>query len=246
MLMPSPATTLRMNGWPISVGYTASEYNDDNWCDVEQAVAEGAAWMRAMSETGVRVVPGQPGPETLTICGMDNAQVAKLQMPPHLSFGIGAKLMDAAGNVCAVLASKANTRPSGMQKSSYQVFAGKPQFAGQAPDAHGRYLWAICTRSAMTYTCKITNGAGADLFVLKYPGRRGSSHANHKVTLTTADGKGVMLVGPSDENPKRHHIEVAAGGDPIFYICIMYACNLAFDELVAMNTHEEGPGGSDD
>ena len=49
--------------------------------------------------------------------------------------------------------------------------------------------------------------------------------------MQTAAGEGVMLVGPMGEKPKRHHAECATGGDPILYLCILYACNLAFDEL---------------
>ena len=60
-----------------------------------------------------------------------------------------------------------------------------------------------------------------------------------------------MLVSPSDESPKRHQIECAAGGDPLFYLCILYACNLAFDELINIHNSAsrdddgDGDGGGD-
>ena len=167
----------------------------------------------------------------LTICDLNDTPVATLLMPPQQSFGVGASLMDPAGNVVATLASAEQSRSHGSNRTSYCVYAGKPQFAGQTPDAKGLFLWAKCTRRPFTFSCNVTNGAGADAFKLKYASRSGFSHASHKVKIETAAGEGVMLVRPTVEKPKRHHIECATGGDPILHVCIPYACNLAVDEL---------------
>ena len=175
---------------------------------------------------------GRTAPErVLTICDLEETSVATLQMPKQRSFGVGASLMDPAGNVVATLASAEQSRSHGSNRTSYCVYAGKPQFAGQTPDAKGLFLWAKCTRRPFTFSCNVTNGAGADAFKLKYASRSGFSHASHKVKIETAAGEGVMLVRPTVEKPKRHHIECATGGDPILHVCIPYACNLAVDEL---------------
>ena len=118
-----------------------------------------------------------------------------------------------------------------MSRSSYCVYSDKPQHAGQTPDDKGRYLWAKCTRRPFTWSCRVTNGAGAYAFQVHYASHMGSSHASHKVKMETAAGEGVMLVSPTKEKPKRHHIQCATNSDPILNVCIMYACNLAFDEL---------------
>ena len=141
-----------------------------------------------------------------------------------------------------------------MSRSSYCVYSDKPQHAGQTPDDKGRYLWAKCTRRPFTWSCRVTNGAGAYAFQVHYASHMGVSHASTKVKMETAADEwetdrqtdsqrnarpkprttkveGVMLVSPTKEKPKRHHIQCATNSDPILNVCIMYACNLAFDEL---------------
>jgi len=115
--------------------------------------------------TGWPVGTGCGGMEReLTICDLNDTSVTTLQMPKQESFGLGASLRDPTGNVIATLASAEHSRPTGMNSSSYCVYSGKPQFAGQAPDVKGLYLWAKCTRKPFTFNCKVTNAAGADAF----------------------------------------------------------------------------------
>ena len=249
-LMPAPAN-LKMTGWTVSTGYTESEHTD-GWNDeIEQMVDMVETTMRARAQRGVVRVPGEKPPEHLKISdGETDALIATLQMPPHLSLGIGATLIDPAGNVIAVLQSAdfGGRRPTGMSTSAYCVYAGKPQYEGQPPDQLGRFLWATVTRKGFTYNCTVTNGAGVPSFNVSFASRMGWNHVSHKVKLTTsaAEGlKGVMLAGPSAEKPKRHNIQCADGGDPILYACIMYASALAHDEVENINRGGNDGGGGE-
>ena len=224
-LMAAP-TTLRMTGWRIGMGYTSGGYAGELPDYILKKIAEGP-------QTGV-IKPGDG--DVLTISDEAGTTLAYLQMPKQQSFGVGASLIDPDGNLIAKLASTASSRPSGWETSSYCVYAFKPQFAGQSPDAQGRYLWAKCTRRAFTFTCTVEYGQGSVLH-LKYASRFGTNHSSHKLKLERPDQRGVMLVSPTDEKPKRHHAECATGGDSILYLCIMTACNLAFDELVVEQGH---------
>ena len=77
-------------------------------------------------------------PFTADICDVGGTQVlARLQLPPHRSFGIGATLFDSAGAPVASLRSAHSTRQHGSSSSSYHVLAKAPLFAGQAPTASG-------------------------------------------------------------------------------------------------------------
>ena len=60
-----------------------------------------------------------------------NAPLARLTMPPHCSFGVGAFMTDASGAVVAWLRSASDTRPNGFESSSYRIFSPKPQVPGQ-------------------------------------------------------------------------------------------------------------------
>ena len=73
-----------------------------------------------------------------------------------------------------------------MSRSSYCVYSDKPQRAGQTPDDKGRYLWAKCTRRPFTWSCRVTNGAGAYRFQVHYASHMGVSHASTKVKMETA------------------------------------------------------------
>ena len=63
-------------------------------------------------------------PFTADICDVGGTQVlARLQLPPHRSFGIGATLFDSAGAPVASLRSAHSTRQHGSSSSSYHVLA---------------------------------------------------------------------------------------------------------------------------
>lgn len=167
-------------------------------------------------------------------------------MPPHYSFGIGAVLCDPDGRVIAALSNELWCRPGVSDKNSYRVYACKPQFPGQEADDRGRYLWADCRRNIFgvfppSNAVAVTDGAGAPAFTVRFPSRGGYSTNGHRVTVQRANGDGVMLLGPTaGERLPRHGVQCAAGGDPILYLCIIYACYLAEDEI--WHATQEAPG----
>jgi hypothetical protein len=242
-LMPAPPN-LKMNGWSITHGHTAAEdwtLHDDDLQIIDSVATE----MRAKPSCGVVLVKGEKPPEQLNIVDEGETLLATLHMPPHLSLGIGATLTDPAGNVMAVMQSSyfGGARPSPEVSSSYCIYSGKPQFAGQWADQLGRYLWATVTRKPLTSNCTVTDGAGADAFKVTFAKRSGSHMSAHKVMMETASGQGVMLVSPTDG--KRHSIQCATGGDSILYVCILYATALLDDELVRISRADNDDGGSE-
>ena len=79
---------------------------------------------------------GQGGcgkPEELEICDEAGQPLGSLLMPRHLSFAVGAKLKDSAGNVLALLCSAESKRPHGISSSGYHVLVPRPQSQGQSP-----------------------------------------------------------------------------------------------------------------
>ena len=140
--------------------------------------------------------------------------------------------MDPSGTVIATLVSAEASRPQGMNRSSFRILAGKPQYAGHTPDAQGRFLWATVTRRPWTFATDVTDGANQPAFTLSYVSRMGRNHASHKAKIMTAAGEGVTLCGPTkNEKPKQHDIVTAAGGDSMLYCLILVARNLCEDEL---------------
>merc|ERR1712217_67277 len=164
---------------------------------------------------------GVGGPQSLTIYG--ETPLAKLNMPPELSLGIGADLLDAEGNAVAWLRSTATRRHLPIEGGSYNIFGARPLDDGKAGQ-DGKYLWATVKAPPFGSTFKVVNSSGIPTFEAYMFGS-----PPHNVTLT-ASGQGIMLCGKTDDNPKRHKIQVAKGADPALSICIMYAIKLIEDE----------------
>jgi len=221
-LMPAPET-FRMSGWSIASSYT----------DYEKQGPMSIFHDNKHKGPDTGVVRKDGPADVLTISDVNGgATIATLQMPPHQSFGVPASMMDPSGNVIATLVSAETRRPQGMDRSSFHIFAGKPQYAGHMPDAQGRYLWATVTRQPWTFAADVTNSANQPAFKLSYASRMGMTHASHKAKIMTAAGEGVMLCGPTkNDKPKQHDIVTAAGGDSMLYCLILVARNLCEDEL---------------
>lgn len=162
--------------------------------------------------------------QLLNLSDESGAVLAKLEVPPPRSFGIGAVLTDATGTKIALLRTASEKRPSQYSWSSYNVYAAEPLLPGQAPTPDGWYLWATVTRAPGTLSNKIFNPA--DVQTLKSDLHFGSG----RYSLQTVDGEGVMLADSTKETPKKHIIKAANGADPALVVCIMYAGYLALDE----------------
>lgn len=193
---------------------------------------------------------GQGGcgkPEQLDICDAEGKPLGSLLMPRHLSFGIGAKLKDSAGNVLAMLCSAETKRGHGMSSSLYQVLVPRPQFQGQAPVSGSWYVWAMVKRAPMTNTVQIVNGQGAPIGKgHAYMGYIGSNYAKQKWKCENASGQGLTLCVPTaGEKPVRHHLQCAEGVDVAMQVCLMYAAKLANDELYTPPPQDDNRGSDD-
>jgi hypothetical protein len=169
---------------------------------------------------------GVGGPQVLTIYGDGETPLAKLNMPPQMSLGIGAELLDAEGNAVAWLRSTATRRHLPIEGGSYNIFGARPLDDGGNAGQDGKYLWATVKQPAWGSTCKVVNSAGIQTFEAHtYMGP-----PPQKFTLKTASGKGFMLCGKTNDKPKRHKIQVAKGADVALSICIMSAIKLISEE----------------
>lgn len=198
----------------------------------------------------VLIQPWQPwtsrGPTSLALVDASNGkQLAHLHMPPPKSFGVGASLVDSAGQPLAFLTTGETSRQHGMFSSSYKVYAPRPAFQGQQPvppPAGGRaplavpgtYLWATVTRHPFTNEATVTDSRGVDTSkAYMYMG-----FPPHNFKLTLVSGEGVMLCGKTAD--KRHDVRVAEGYDAALAICVMFAQKLADDELIQTNHNTTG------
>mmetsp|Transcript_53353 Transcript_53353/g.114662 ORF Transcript_53353/g.114662 Transcript_53353/m.114662 type:complete len:222 (+) Transcript_53353:96-761(+) len=164
---------------------------------------------------------GVGGPQSLSIYG--ETPLAKLNMPPQMSLGIGADLLDAKGNAVAWLRSTATRRHLPIEGGSYNIFGVHPLDDGKAGQ-DGKYLWATVQAPTFGRTFKVVNSSGTPTFEACLWGS-----PPYNFTLK-AGGQGIMLCGKTNDNPKRHNIQVAKGADPALSICIMYAVRLIEDE----------------
>ena len=244
---PAPAEGYLVAGWPSSVKMTGWSYCGDAYHHPSEAGALGN--ITYMLEQFDKEENGEPHetadwnpsgcgkggcgrPEQLQIFGMNDQVLGTLFMPRHLSFGIGAKLVDSAGNVIALLCSAETKRPHGMFSSTYQVLAPRPQFEGQTPVSGSWYLWASVRRAPFTFSVKIFNGQGAPIGKgHTYFGYAGDGMGAQKWKCETSTKQGLMLSLPTAETPKRHHVQCAEGADVALQVCLMYAAKLAHDEL---------------
>jgi len=184
-----------------------------------------------------------------------NAPLARLTMPPHCSFGVGAFMTDASGAVVAWLRSASDTRPNGFESSSYRIFSPKPQVPGQQPlviDAAGTqgYLWATLTRKPFTKTVTVTNSAGQLMWsgrVTMCPGPGQTGMQTTLWSMMNTQGPGIVHMSKADSRPDMppaaaSHaayaiknlwaVRVADGVDAALALCVWAASRLALDELV--------------
>jgi hypothetical protein len=186
-----------------------------------------------------------------------NAPLARLIMPPHCSFGVGAYMTDASGAVVAWLRSASDTRPYGFQSSSYCIFSPKPQVPGQQPalviDAAAGtqgYLWATLTRKPFTKTVTVTNSAGQLMWhgcVAMCPGPGHTGMQTFLWSMMNKQGPGIMHMSKTDGRTdlppaaathKAYVIKnlwavrVADGVDAALALCVWAASRLTLDELV--------------
>lgn len=182
-------------------------------------------------------------PETLLIKDTAGKKVGTLTMPCHISFGKPAYLRDAGGNVIAMVMTASKTRPLGTRSTAVNVYATKPQFAGQASmnfgDSQG-YLWASVMRKAFTNGVEVSNGKGEKTAT----GFRFRGSAD-KIKLETLDKKGLMLVGPTPTDKKKADLQCAQGVDVALSICIMAAIQIGRDEIFIEKDRENTSGGAD-
>ena len=184
-------------------------------------------------------------PVTITVTGAGQAEaLALLHLPPRRSFGIGARMTDAAGTPVAWLRSPHAERKHGSSSSSYCIYAARPQaaMAGQAAtaiDTQGTqgFLWATVTRKPFSNKHTVTDANGQHV----YTGRRVMGFDTKGMQtwlLETAQGQGCAHVSrQKGSSPPLHDICVAKGADPAFALCVMYAATLATEELYEDNTH---------
>ena len=238
---PSPAegylasdwpSRLKMTGWSYCSGYhhpseagslamVAHVFEENGELD------ETANWSSSGCGKG-----GCGKPEQLQIHDEQERLLATLCMPRHLSFGIGAKLLDAEGNTIALMVSAESKRPHGMFSSSYQVLAPRPYYEGQPSVSGSWYLWASVKRAPFTFSVKIFDPQGVQISKgYTYMGYAGNGFASQKWKCETMTKHGLMLCLPTNEQPKRHDIQCAEGVDAALQVCLMYAAKLANDEL---------------
>jgi hypothetical protein len=178
-------------------------------------------------------------PTTISVINSDGGQkLATIEMPPRRSFGIGATVTDAAGNPVGWLRSAETQRAQGMNRSSYYVFASRPQIQGQQPSALDTagtqgYMWATVTRAPFTSKVTVTNASGANV----YDGRTvmgfDTSGMQTFLLSSSPDGNGVMHMSKmeSTRHPAVHRIRTAQGGDPLLFLLIKFAAEMADNEL---------------
>ena len=193
------------------------------------------------------LVGGGP-PCTVTVVATDETtQLLKINLPPRQAFGIGANVTDAAGTPVAWLRSAHASRQFGHTKSSYNIFAARPRAGTQqapvAVDAQGSagFLWGVVTRKPFSNTHTVTDANGVHLFNGKRV-RGFDTKGMQTWLMETPAGVGVAHVSRrKGAKPPLHDIRVAAGGDPAFALCVMYAATLATDELYQdHSSHDDG------
>mmetsp|Transcript_35145 Transcript_35145/g.106214 ORF Transcript_35145/g.106214 Transcript_35145/m.106214 type:complete len:257 (-) Transcript_35145:167-937(-) len=216
-------TDVKMTGWSLCREHHAVSAA---WDEIQGCVPAGT--YVGLSGVGQR--------EELAICDLDDRPLGSLRMPKHLSFGAAAILADPAGDPIAMLRTAQKQRPQPFSESSYNVYALRPQFEGQAeaPVAPGWFLWASVKRSPFSATLQVTDGRGARTgqgVLYRTSWGKVVGHGAMQWRSANARGQGVMLCLPTKETPKRHHLRCAPGADVALQVCLMYAANLAFDEL---------------
>ena len=198
----------------------------------------------------VHIEPWAPhitkGPVSRAIVDANSGSLlATIHLPEPNSFGVGATVVDSAGQPLAFLMTGEKERKEGFSKSSYKIYSPRPLFVGQAPvpptpagtrplAVPGTYHWATVTRAPFTFKTKVTDANGSPL-------GEGFMYMGFKPQLskfTRNDGTGAMWCGKTSD--KRHDVRVANGADALLAICIMFAQELADDELVV---HESGGAG---
>lgn len=180
-------------------------------------------------------------PTTISVINSANQQaLATIEMPPRRSFGIGATVTDAAGNPFGWLRSAESQRAQGMNPSSYYVFASRPQIQGQQPSALDTagtqgYMWATVTRAPFTSKVTVTNASGANV----YDGRTvmgfDTSGMQTFLLSSSPDGNGVLHMSKVKTKPPVHSIRAAQGGDPLLFLLIKFAAEMADNELYQSN-----------
>ena len=170
--------------------------------------------------------------------GSAGAPVAFAHVPARGSFGEGATVVDADGVPLAYL----NTGET-KRGASYEVFAPRPFFPGQAPSANRRfwngsackevsasYLWARVVRSPLSDTCLVVDATGAAL-------GRGRAFADG-FALSRPDATGAAWFSAArgrkrrDGDYLRWDARVARGVDGLLAVCVKLARDLAEDEIM--------------
>ena len=244
-----------LDGWPRSIKVTGWSF-----CGETHAVEErlhslgpmGVAGLMISAEDMARseepgftmnenmVCGGVGALETLTICNLDDTKLASLHMPKHLSFGCGAALKDAAGNVVALLCTGESQRAQGLESSSYNIFGKRPQYEEQGA-TEGWYLWRVVKVVPKDASVQVFNARGSAMCKgFTYPGNVSGGLGAQKWKCETG-GQGTMLCLPTKESPNRHHIQCAEGVDVALQVCIMYAAKLAADEVYKGPPGEQPP-----
>ena len=170
--------------------------------------------------------------ETLAVSDADGNVVAKLNMPRYRSFGVGATMTDAAGNVAAWLKSPHTHKQRPIDGPSYCIFGAKPVVMGQKPTGpNGSYLRETVKMPSFGFGCKVLSPSGEEIYSMKWYGT-GGTVVPFSVQLPGKKGppQGVMVSGVTNHVPKRHDIQVAEGADVALSICIMYAFHLIDSE----------------
>merc|ERR1712032_491263 len=174
--------------------------------------------------------PQGSGPRTtLMLTSAEARPLVTIDMPPRRSFGIGAAVFGIAGSPVAWLRTAQGSRPSRMSRSSYHIFATRPQFQGQEPtvldydSTHG-YLLATVSRAPFKTAHTVANAAG----VLVFTGR-------HHVLLDEdamwpylldAGGAGVCHMSKRPSRPPMWNIKLAQGVDALLCVLIKLAADL--------------------
>lgn len=190
----------------------------------------------------VHIEPWAPhktkGPVSRAIVDANSGSpLATIHLPESNSFGVGATVVDSVGQPLAFLMTGEKERQHGSSKSSYKVYSPQPSFGGQAPvpptpagtrplAVPGTYHWATVTRRPFSNETMVTDARGAPMgrgfMYMGFPPRSSK--------FTRIDGTGAMWCGKTSD--KRHDVRVANGADALLAICIMFAQELADDELV--------------
>ena len=162
--------------------------------------------------------------------------LATIHLPEPGSFGVGATVVDSVGQPLAFLMTGEKERQHGSSKSSYKIyspatFVRRPGARPSDPRRHSTPRGSRQLPLGHRHSPALHKRDQGDGRPRRPPGKRIQVHglpaAFVQVHADRRHGRHVVR----ENSDKRHDVRVANGADALLAICIMFAKELADDEL---------------